>query len=263
MTEVGPNGGTDQGGPGRDSVLGKVAAILDAFDDEHPRRSFTELCECAGLPRSTVHRTVSQLLDLGWLERRGDQYLVGIRLFELGGLVAKRFELREVALPFMEDIYEATHEVVHLGILDGFDVVYVEKIGGRESARLPTRVGGRFPANCTAVGKVMLAFADDGYVDELIDHGLGGRTPHSVTDAGLLRAQLAEIRETGVGFDYEEGHVGIHCAAAPIRGSGRAVGAVSVAGRAYRIDVERIAPTIKAVSVGIWRALFPSRGGVS
>jgi DNA-binding IclR family transcriptional regulator len=106
------------------------------------------------LPKSTVHRIAHDLVERGWLERTDEQFALGIRLFELGQRVQlQRFDLHEIAIPFMEDLYEATHEMVNLGVLDGTDVIYLAEIGGHRRVPISTRLGGRLPAHCTRSAK--------------------------------------------------------------------------------------------------------------
>ena len=143
----------------RRSVLTRATQILAAFDDQHPTLKLRGLSARTGLPRSSVHRTAEQLVELRWLERSADGYRPGLLLFELGGLVPRVSRIRQRALPFMEDLYETTHELVQLAVLDGSEVVYLEKIGGHDSSEVSSRLGGRLPAACTGLGKAMLAHA--------------------------------------------------------------------------------------------------------
>src|SRR5690349_24337055 len=109
---------------------------------------------------ATTHRLAAELTTWGALERdsRG-RYRIGLRLWEVGSLAPRGLGLREIALPYLEDLYEATHENVQLAVLDGAEVVYVERIAGRTSVGVRTRVGGRWPAHSTGVGLVLLAYA--------------------------------------------------------------------------------------------------------
>ena len=160
----------------------------------------------------------------------------------------------------MEDLYERTRELVQLGVLDGHEVVYLDKIGGHASSTVVSRLGGRLPASCTGLGKAMLAHSSDDTVASAIERGLDRRTPNSIVDLGDFRRELAEIRRVGLAFDREEAQSGIVCVAAPIRGSGRAIAALSITGPADRKDVvERMGPAVAAAAAGVWRTLFPSR----
>lgn len=243
----------------RGSVLRRATQILEAFDDQHPVLRLGGLVERTGLPRSTVHRTAEQLVGLRWLERGPDGYRPGLLLFELGGLVPRVSRLRQTALPFMEELYERSRELVQLGVLDGNQVVYLDKIGGHTSSPVISRPGGRLPASCTGLGKVMLAHSSDDSIERALALGLDRRTPNSIVDGDAFRLELAEIRRVGLAFDREEAQPGIACVAAPIRGAGRAIAAISVSGPPDRIDFERVGPAVSAAAVGVWRTLFPPR----
>src|SRR5450755_3363957 len=142
-----------------ESVLERGVALLSAFGADRGELGISELARRTGLPKSTVHRLAGELVRLGMLEPVGPQLRLGIRLFELGQLVPRRRTLRDAALPFMEDLREATRNSVHLAVLEGIEVVYVEILLSRASRSLPSRGCGRLPAHATGVGKAILAFS--------------------------------------------------------------------------------------------------------
>ncbi len=240
----------------RESVAERISLLIDAFDASSPTLTLSQLTERCRLPKSTVHRMADQLVDLRWLERAPTGYRLGIRFFEIGGLVATRNHLRERALPWLTDLQASTGSAVHLGLLEGNDVVILEKVWGHGSPSLPTRVGGRLPAYCTALGKALLAFAGPSRIEEAIAHGLVARTGHTIVVADVLRVELARIRDTGWALENEENVPGLACVAAPIRGAGRAIAAVSVSGPVERIDVSRVVPVVRRASADIWGQLF-------
>ena len=107
-------------------------AVLEAFTSASPALTLSELARRTGLPLTTTHRLLAELCGAGALEREGDgTYRVGLRLWEIASLAPRRLPLREAALPFLEDLYEVTHENVQLGVREGHDVVYIERIAGR------------------------------------------------------------------------------------------------------------------------------------
>jgi IclR family transcriptional regulator, acetate operon repressor len=212
------NGGT--------SVLERAFGILGAFGPGRAELTLSELAAQSGLPRSTTHRVARQLETLGALDRTRRGWRVGVRMFELGQLVPTQQRLREQALPFMGDLYEATRGTIHLAVLEGDEVVYVEVLAGHHKVRSPSRRGGRVPAHCTAVGKVLLAFAPEPF--ERDGPPLSARTRTTVTDRTELAGVLAEVRRTGVAFDEQEAMKGLSCVAAPVRDHRGVVAAVSV-----------------------------------
>lgn len=236
-------------------VLNRAVDVLDAFAaGPGSTHSLAEISRRCGLPKPTVHRFLAALESLGLVERVGTGYQLGLRLFEIGERVPKKHALREAALPFMQDLYEATHDTVHLAVLEGTQVVYLERIHGHRSPRVASRVGGRLPAACTGVGKAILAF-DDEAAARVLAGPLEAMTAYTITDARVLADQLTQIRAAGVAFDREENSIGVTCAAAPILQNGRVIGAVSVTGSAPQLDVQRIAPAVKTAALGIQRTL--------
>jgi DNA-binding IclR family transcriptional regulator len=233
--------------------------IIAAFDANASTLSLSQLTERTGLPKSTVHRMSDQLVEHRWLERSASGYRLGIRFFEVGGLVASRTHMRERALPYLQDLQTASKHSVHLGILDGSDVVILEKLWGHDSPSLPTRVGGRMPAHCTAAGKALLAFAPDNVVEDLISRGLERRTGRTVVVPELFRQGLATVRTAHWAVETEENVPGLRCVAAPIRGAGRAIAAVSVSGPVHKVDVSRVVPLVRRCATDIWSQLFGKR----
>src|SRR6516165_435507 len=152
------------------SVTARGLAVLDAFTQAAPALSLSEIARRAGLPLTTAHRLVSELRAAGALERDGDgRYRIGLRLWEIGSLAPRGVPLREAALPFLEDLYEVTHENAQLGVREGHDVVYIERIAGRRAVSVLTRVGGRFPLPASGIGLVLLAHAPEHVQREVLE----------------------------------------------------------------------------------------------
>jgi DNA-binding IclR family transcriptional regulator len=239
-------------------VLGKVASIIGAFDGSEQIVTLQELSRRANLPKSTVHRLAEQLCRLRWVEREGAGYRIGIRLLEIGGLALQRNHLHEVALPHMYQLTARSRLAAQLGVLDRGDVVYLDRIffGGY---RPPTRLGARRPAYCTALGKAMLAF-DESAAREVMASPMAKLTARTITSAEGLRRELGRVRTSGVAFDRGEALDGVVCVAAPIRNSGRAIGAVSVTGPVSHMDWETATLAVRQAAYAIWNDRFgPSR----
>jgi DNA-binding IclR family transcriptional regulator len=161
-----------------------------------------------------------------------------------------------VAIPFLQDLYERTHETVHLGVREGAEVVYVAKVGGHRQVPSPSRVGGRMPMHCTAIGKVLLAHADAGLGREVLGAELQRRTAHTVVAPGLLRRGLPRIVQEGVAFEREESALGLTCVAAPVFGADdKVVAAVSLAGPTARFRPEAHVAAIRAAATAFGVAL--------
>lgn len=241
----------------RQSVTGRALRVLSAFSAEHPDLSLSEISRRAGMPLTTAHRLVAELTAWGALERdaRG-HYRIGLRLWEVGSLAPRSIGLREAALPLMEDLYEATHENVQLAVLDGLEVVYVERLCGRDAVPVYTRLGLRFTPHATGVGLVLLAYADAASQERYLAQPLRAFTARTITDPRRLRAVLAEVRRTG--YAVSDGQVTLDAlsVAAPVSGpDGDVVAALSIVVRADRATPSALAPAVVATARGISRAL--------
>lgn len=245
--------------PVLNSVLGRAMTLLTAFRSGEAEMTLAELSRRTGIPKPTAHRLLAELATWNIVERTPSGLRLGMGLFELGQLAPRQRGLREAAAPFLADLLEATHETVHLAVLDGLDVVYIQKLVARRGPRLPSQVGGRMPAYCTGVGKALLAFAPPELLAEVFAEGLLRRTPRTIVAPGLLEQELRRIRATGVAEEHEESTVGIACVAAPVLARGRrAVAAISITGWANRLDTGRLVPAVRTAALGLSRALGAS-----
>jgi DNA-binding IclR family transcriptional regulator len=244
-----------------EAVIGRAFRLVSAFGDGVGELSLDELAEASGLARSTAHRLAGQLAAHGALERSKRGWRLGIRMFEIGQRVPQQQRLRDAALAYMEDLYELTHETVHLAVLDEREVVYVEILSGHRKVPSPSRRGGRMPAHCTGVGKALLAFSPDmGAAVLRAAEPLPRRTPQTITDVRALLSELREVRQTGLAFDREEAATGLTCVAAPIRSTrGIAHAAVSVSMPAGgRLTPAQVAPAVRLAGLALTRQLGPS-----
>lgn len=217
----------------------------------------SELARRARMSKSTAFRLLGILERNGAVERVGNEYRLGSSLHELGSMVYApgHDRTRDLLTPFLAELYEATHETVHLAVLHGTDVVYLNKLYGHRTVASPSRIGGRIPAYATAVGKVLLA-ADDGATALTVAEPLVGRTRSTITDPRVLDAELAVVRSRGVAFDRDEVVAGLSCVAAPVLGpDGRAVAAFSVSMHSARLDAARVAPHLRRITHTAARAL--------
>ncbi|GHJ40910.1 IclR family transcriptional regulator [Streptomyces sp. TS71-3] len=238
------------------SSLIRALTLLDAFDKGDGELTLTELAAKAGLPKSTAHRLVGDLVKWRALERSPGGLRLGMRLFELGHLVPSARNLRDIALPYLEDLYVTTRRTVNLAVRDGMDIVYVEKLFAPDVPVPHSRTGGRLPLHCTALGKAMLAFGPPELVDEVIEAGLRRRTVKTNVDPGVLRSELGTIRKRRIAYDLQESHIGLHCVAAPLfAGGGEAVAAVSVTGLESLRSARHLAPAVLTASLSLSRQL--------
>ncbi|MHA5047018.1 IclR family transcriptional regulator [Streptomyces sp. SD15] len=239
------------------SAPGRLLAVLAAFDHQHPALCLTDISRRAGLTLTTAHRLVGALTEWGALERDGDGvYHVGLRLWEVAALAPRGLALRQIALPYLEDLYEATHENVQLAVRDGSEVVYIEWISGRSAVGVHIRIGARWPLHATGVGLALLAHGDLESQEDYCKGPLTSFTPYTITDPARLRRALAEVRHTGVAVSSRQVTDDALSVAAPVRGAGGSVAAaVSVVVPQADARVPALIPAVRLAARGISRAL--------
>jgi DNA-binding IclR family transcriptional regulator len=244
------------------SVADRVLAVLDAFDASHRSLSLTALARRAGLPLATAHRLVSSLTRWGALERdTSGAYHIGLRLWEVATLSPRGVGVREAALPFMEDLYEATHENVQLAVRDGLEVVYVELISGRSAVQVRTRVGSRWPLHATGVGLVLLAYGPPRLGERVCARPMRRFTERTIQDPARLRATLAEVRRTGIAVSDRQITMDGLSIAAPVRGPrGEVVASLSVVVPAAEGRAPGLIPAVRVAAHGISRTLAAAWG---
>ena len=236
-------------------VTERVLRLLGAFDDKHVDLTLAELARRSRLPMTTAHRLVADLLRGEALERRPDgRLVVGRRLWQVGLLAPVQRELREVALPHLQDLYDATRENVHLAVREGTEALYVERVHGRNSVPLVSRAGGRLPMHATGVGKVVLAHAPADVVAKVVAEA-GRVTPFTITDPARLHRELAAIRRRGYARTVEEMTLGTCSVAVPVTGpDGEVVAAVGLV-TTTRHSPDRYVPALLVAAAGIARGL--------
>ena len=239
------------------SVTNKVLALLEAFTPEAPELTLSELARRAGVSVPTAHRRAAELVGWGALERGSNgRFHIGLRLWEVASLAPRGLGLREAAMPFLEDLYEVSHENVQLAVREGLEVVFVERIAGRTAVPVLTRVGGRFALHATGVGLVLLAHAPVEIQDELLATPLHGYSPKTITDPVRLREVLADTRRNGYAVSDGQVTTDALSVAAPILGpDGTVTAAVSLVVRADCTQPSALAPLVMAAARGITRSL--------
>ncbi|SMQ20315.1 transcriptional regulator, IclR family [Streptomyces sp. Ag82_O1-12] len=236
---------------------GRLLSVLAAFDHEHPALCLTDISRRAGLSLTTAHRLVGALTEWGALERdESGVYHVGLRLWELAALAPRGLALRQIALPYLEDLYEATHENVQLAVRDGRDVVYIEWLSGRSAVGVHIRVGARWPLHATGVGLALLAHGDPVFQKEYCEGDLASFTPYTITEPERLRRVLADVRRSGVAVSDRQVTEDALSVAAPVRGADGAVtAAVSIVVPHATAQVPVLGPAVRVAARGISRAL--------
>jgi DNA-binding IclR family transcriptional regulator len=241
-------------------VLRRATQLLAAFTPERPALTLSQLARRTGLPLTTTHRLVGELVECGFLERdAAATFHIGLRLWEIASLAPRGLGLRELALPFMEDLFAVTSENVQLAVREGHESVFVERIAGRTAVPVFTRVGGRFPLHPTGVGRVLLAFAPPEVQETVLAGPLTSYTPLTVTSPDALRRILADVRAHGFSVNDRQVSMETMSVAAPVRGAdGSVVAAVSLVVQAGSAVPAALAPVVQTAARGISRALHDS-----
>ena len=223
-------------------TLGKLIDVLDCFSTTDRSLSVSDIARRSSLPRSTAHRAIMALKEVGFLEqdRAREEYRLGLRLFQLGTTVLNSMDLQRVARPFVEALSTLARASVHLCVFDGERMVFVERSLGDPSGPSNDTITMEIsPCFCTSVGKAALAFQPDAIIEKVIASGLIAYTPSTMTRPDQLRAELGAIRARGYALDREEHRINIRCVGAPISNSaGRVLAAVSASGPAHRMTEE-------------------------
>ena len=236
-------------------MTSRALALLAAFDEDHRRLSLSQLAERTGLPMPTAHRLVGELVDWGALSRTADgRYVIGRRLWDVGLLAPVQTGLRQLASPYLHDLYGATLETVHLAVRDGIEVLYLDRLAGNASVPVVSSIGSRLPMHATGVGKVLLAHAPaDVQLAVLSD--LRRITPYTITQPGTLRRQLARVLRDGYATTVEEMSLGACSVAVPILAQGAVVAALGIVVPGLRNDRAKHVAALQVAAQGIGRAL--------
>ena len=205
--------------------------VLELFLDARHGLTAPEVVQRTGLPRTTVHELLTTLAERKYLRRddRTATYHLGLSVFRLGNAFAERLDLHSVGLRIAQSVAQECDETVHVGILEGPDVVYVCKVDSTQSVRMVSRMGGRVPASCTAVGKALLAHLPEAERKKLLRKELAKLTAKSITEPHVLANQLDQIRASGIAFEAGESNPDVSCVAAPVRDhAGSVIAALSI-----------------------------------
>jgi IclR family KDG regulon transcriptional repressor len=236
--------------------VSRALELLKLFSEE-PDLSLTEISQRLSLSTSSVFRLLATLQAHGYLEQNpaSRRYRLGVACLELGGTFLSQSDVRRRALPILRSLRDDCRETVHMGMLDGREVVYIEKLESLQPiGSMGSRIGARAPARCTALGKAMLAYRPEDEVRRLYpEPELPQLTPSTITDLEELIKELDRIRERGYAIDEQENELGVKCIAVPIWDHlHNARVAVSVSGPAERISraIAERGLVLKLIEVG-------------
>ncbi|MDY7106977.1 MAG: IclR family transcriptional regulator [Actinomycetota bacterium] len=245
-------------------LLGKVEAILEVLAEHGATVGLSELARVSGVAKPSVHRICQDLTIWGVVERNGDGFRLGPRLFELGARVPSRRQLLDAALPPMSDLSAASGHTVHLAVGDGDEALYVGKISGGRAIPTPSTTAGRVPMHCSATGKCLLALGSDERRRAVLGGELARRTPRTITDPARLARELDDIVARGWSREHGELVDGFTSIAAPVVGfSGAVVAAVSVTTAVEQMDEPRTVAMVTLTARSIGRRMGGSVGATA
>jgi IclR family acetate operon transcriptional repressor len=244
----------DRGTP--NSVIGRAMTVLTCYGPADQGLSLTELTRRSGLAKPTVYRLLVELASWRLVERSGREWRLGMKLFELGQMVPRQRELRAAARPFLDDLHQATGNTINLAILDGAQIVYIDRLARTGSPEPPSRAGGPGLLHCTGIGKALLAYSPDSLISTIIAKGFERRTPYTIVAPGILLQQLADIRRSNIAYDREESTLGVTCVASSVLDNrGLAVAAISVSGSTTHLKGRRVETAVQTAALRIARQL--------
>jgi IclR family transcriptional regulator, pca regulon regulatory protein len=227
--------------------LERGLAILGCFTPARPVLGIADIADELGMSRSTTHRYVITLVALGYLEQGASRkYRLGLRVTDLGMSALNSTGLREHARPYLEELRQRTSYTTSLGVLDGSDVLYVDRARsfrrGQNQIDLGLQAGSRVPAYSTAMGKMLLAHLPEGQLrDVLAETKTTKRGPNTITSKRALRQELESVNENGFAVDDEELTAGLYAIAAPVRNDSRdVVAAVALAAPSSMIALDEL-----------------------
>lgn len=236
-----------------ETTLVKGLSLLESLANSPNVSGVTELAKHLNITKSNAHRLLQTLVACGYacnLEQSG-RYQLSLKLWQLGSLVIERLDLKTIGAEYVGNLSQVTGETVHLSILEGTEVVYIDKVDSPHPIRAYSQVGGQAPAYCVATGKALLAYAPEPLIDS-ISLQLIPITPKTITSPRALLAEMESIRANGYAVNQGEWREGVWGVAAPIwDGSGRVCAAIGISGPADRFKsrrVKQLAPTVVNVA---------------
>jgi len=237
----------------------RALLLLDILAKEGREMRLTEIANALSWPKTTVHGLIVTLRDRQYVDQSPatGRYRLGVKLFELGNIVARNWDIRAIAKPAMQQLSNRLGETIQLATESCGEVLYIEKLDSTHMMRIVSEIGARLPMHCTGLGKVLLAYQDHLKIKWIIaKHGLRKMTANTITDRDTLDRELVKIRQQGFAIDDREIMDNLRCVAAPIYNSdGNVEYAISVSGFAgnlngVRFDIvrEELLKTAQSIS---------------
>lgn len=240
----------------------RALQILDLFNEQATELKITDISKLMGLSKSTLHSLLKTLQHHGYIDQNPEngKYHLGMKLVERGHFVVGSIDIRQKAKIWLTDLSRRTGQTTHLGILDGREGVYIEKIEGRLAAIAYSRIGRRLPVHATAIGKVLIAWLCENELNALLDgYQYTTFTPSTLASREALLDALIKTREQGYALDSEENEQGVRCVAVPVwNNESRVIAALSLSTLTSRVDdteLARFREQLQQAGFGLSRAL--------
>ncbi|WP_251553938.1 IclR family transcriptional regulator [Neobacillus muris] len=222
----------------------RALKILNLFDEYTTELKITEISEKMGLHKSTVHSLLKTLQEYSYIDQNPEdgKYKLGLKLAERGNVVISNIDIRKAARKYLLDLSAKTGQTVHLGILDGREGVYVDKVEGEQSIIRYSRIGRRLPLHSTAIGKVLLSFQDPQEIKSLLkDYHYQQQTTSTISNEAVFQKEIEKIQQQGFAVDNQENEQGVRCAAVPIfKGNGKVLAAISISTLVSRVNDQEL-----------------------
>jgi len=224
--------------------IDRALQIIELFSMEKPVWGITEISKELNMYKSNIYNILFTLAKRGFIKKdfKTEKYSLSIKYFELGSVVIKNMDLRKIASPYIEKLFQEFNETVHLGVLDEGRVVSIEREESRQGLYSHIEIGKSTPLHCTAVGKVIMAYLPLEKIDSIImEKGLKKFTSSTIINRDELLMELEKIQKQGYAIDNLEHEEGVLCVAGPIRDyTGQVIASLSISGPAFRIGLENV-----------------------
>jgi IclR family transcriptional regulator, KDG regulon repressor len=222
----------------------RALKIMDLFDEHTTELKITEISEKMDLHKSTVHSLLKTLQEYSYINQNPEngKYRLGLKLAERGNLVISNMDISKVARNYLLALSEKTGQTVHLGILDGHEGVYIDKVEGKHSIIRYSRIGRRLPLHSTAIGKALLAYQTPVEIQRLLkDYPYQHQTTSTIMNEAVFLKEIEKIQQQGYAIDDQENEQGVRCAAVPIfNGKGQVLAAISISTLVSRVNDQEL-----------------------
>ncbi len=233
-------------------VLNRCFAIWEAIANNQGEASLATLSKVLAIPHSTIHRILASLIQLGYVEQnpQNGYYRLGLKILRFSNIILEKLDLRKIGQMHLHELMQTTGETANLVVLDGDEVVYVEKAESQASVRVFSLIGKRAPVHTTGAGKILLSeMAQPDIIGILKRKGMSKLTSYSIDTIQTFLDELELVRKQGYAFDNEECELGARCIAAPVRNHlGRIIASMSISGPVNRMSPARIDELIPIVT---------------